>query len=617
MMTIDRFLNRKELTIDDLYRALRVELLHELVFWRDGNRVIEQASESDYPLLVKETQLLARMGKMTDDLHRTLKSRLRVVKQHLSWRSPGDLMQMIKSKVVQDRMWTFHLEDRLMSLIATKKNIPYVRKIVGIPSVQLMELMAPSVEIEIQGGEEEPCDVELVQVVSEEELERQAFQVEPTLEMLAEEAAFVKKIAAGQVKRKERETDHVFINYLLSPDYTIEQVAQMCYSLSQTILSRDLEDNLPMRILMMVMSRSTFEEMNEELKRIYLIGQKLGRVPCSLDRSPVMLYLRYLRGDHENGMVVKPGCVRRKSIELLDYDESLDLTVAFDKRINMDMFQQSMWEMKYCMKVWGVRLGFQDFDKPLRLIYYEIERQIIYVTNNPIMSSFRFSPYIVPYARDISQFVLEARKTTWGPNPIMVFSLNNGMMVTELDPEKEFYIAYHGNGVLPLIRLTSGLPGFRKVVSKASSIPMAILFGPQAAFRREDPALGLLDSSWMLYRFPPLNKMEVEGTMALWIIVSSFDLFYASCRPLVFKSQTNRAGIPVGQTELVAVAKGGHSLIFIAKGWSKQCLFQVKRFPEEKVKNIFYASKMERVLIPFDHIGDLGIAWQSRMEVEY
>lgn len=669
-MTIERFLNPKEVGINDLYKSLRVELLHELIFWRDGVSVIDQAMEVDFPILVREKDFLLRLGKMSDELHRILQARLRESKQHLSLRSIKDLEGMVGMREVQYRMWTPHLKDRLQSLIAGKKGESYERQIVGRPSAQLLEMMSPLVtEMVLEGGEdlyvaeivqqaeiEEAQEIERVPLWTKEDFEimsrkdlycfatwsESLFVVPPqyyevlrrkpmdqkaanlAMEVYSKEVTgyveprYVEQvqlpyegiIRGGSIVRNYVPEIKMDNFYQLSSESAKDQIVLVCRNLAGIIVNRDLNENVPMRIFLMVSRWPTVAQMNQELARIYRFIRLTGHLPLSID-SLAPLHVRYGRGDYEMGVIMSPVLdVRRRSIELLGFQEHIDLYVAHSKRICTKRSYLSCWELTYCLAEEARKLKVPACSPYFGDICSEVAKQICIVTNNPIVGAFCPVAYqMVPVARDITQLVLEARKKTWGPIPIMVFSIESGKMESVIEYDKEFYMAYQGEFQV-FVRLNHGLPGVRVGTTEWNTVPMAMLSGTRAAFRLGDPALHLLDPSWKVYRFPPLIKTGFFRDRALWITVSGFD-HVGSCRPLIFRGQTDPMRIPEGRSEMVhaCVKDKEPYLVFFVKGWSKYSLFAVERLSGKK--------KVESVSVPFKLVEDLGIVWQSRIGVQY
>jgi len=349
---------------------------------------------------------------------------------------------------------------------------------------------------------------------------------------------------------------------------------------------------------------------NQELSRIYRFIRLTGRLPVS-EGTVSPLHIRYGRGDYETGVIMPPMMeVRQKSLELLGFQEHIDLHVAHSRRICTKQFYLSCWELTYCLTVEAERLKVPVDSKFFGEICNQVAKQISVVTNNPIVGAFCPVGFqMVPIARDITQLVLEARKKTWGPTPIMVFSIQSGKMESVIEYDKEFYMAYQGEFQV-FIRLSKGLPGVRVGTTEWNTVPMAILSGTRAAFRVGDPALHLLDPVWKVYRFPPFGKLGFNQDRALWLTVSTHD-YVGSCRPLHFRGQMSPMKIPQGRSEMVhaCMREENPYLVFYVKGWSQYSLFKSEKLPGRE--------KMETISIPFKMVEELGIIWQSRIGVQY
>lgn len=675
-MAVERFLNRKPVTVESLFKNLRVHVLHELVFFRDGSDVLKAISMTEFDLFIRESSYLLKVGRISDDLHQELRERLRPMKVRLGQLKLFFLEQCLKDRSVQDRIWTPHLEDRILSLIATRKGKSYVRKHLGQVSDRLKEMIA-SQDIEPEGGEilspfvqegeissvgEEVdglgADVIMAEIVSQGGPHRHQAEVlflPPTVISNEDVGTYAVTLSRQEdveiVKKKPNSRDVEIVrvvpasqkvgeiisvakspyHFYQLPD--LETVARTSLIASLLVMRSGEERNLAVNVFSMVAQSKSLDELNESFARVYDNVIKHGVLPEPWRKSEgEPLSFRLSRMDFQG---IETRSVRRDSLMKLGYVNHNNLVVTFSERVNVKHYFASCKEMVLCYEV----LKFL----PPRIFAHlmcEWNNQYDYVMNNPVVTTFLSATTLEhKSAADAAKLGVEARLRTWGPVPIAFFTIVCGKVVPYkvcLDPKVESYIAYQGD-LAHLLRVNMGLPGTRQSMSSASDVPLALMTGPGAALRVGDPAMGILDSSWNVYRLPPYSYWGIKEKgkdigSTFWISVARFQDICISCRPMIIEGG-NRGpnfGIPMGLTEVAGVQKSSPEILqFSVKGWS-QCMCQTRPYEAYAVpgagcfiytihgdKSREGKVKCERVMVPMQKIPVLGVVWLSRTDIQY
>jgi len=584
------FSGRRGVTLEELSKDLRTELLHELVFYRHGAKVIEQCEKVKFYLKRRESDVLLRVGPLEDSLCSSLRERLKYTKLRLGRMSLFRLKQFFKDQQVEGRIWTHHLQDRIQALIALAEGRGYDRTTPGAVSNAVLEMaglpdlnsdlenVIPQAEIVPEGYEmvaaEESDEVEtcyqvpiapktgirIPSVVIDLDVVSQVPLTTPEVSGVVQ---VLGSVGVGESKNSEKNlavkvfqipppvpqvplAPQVIVEkcpFVFAGKPTMVDQLRMAISVAGTIVRYDPNENIAYRIYHMIKDGSV-KQQNDALRDIWLSNKRTGWVPTS--ESQVQgLYRCYHLAEYESCKVDWPlDKVRKRSLDKLGYSDWYHLVVDYDFRLSGDKYNRSKKELQTCLMMVGYPSA------PAMLVMSGYTTQFVFATNNPLLMNMgRDSLCKEPMRRDcdIGRLAIDARRRTWGPVPIALFVVVDRLPVLQqrIDLDKEIYFAYqyrvasseYGSGKTepPLLRLNFGLPGFSRAMSHISDTPIVRVSGSRAAYKVGDPAFGLLDDSWTVFRIPSFDKLGIESPQKmLWITLGDFDYFHASCRPIFF-----------------------------------------------------------------------------------
>jgi len=609
----------QQLSAFSIFQIVRRPLIYEMVFYQSGHRALAQARVSKYDVTKEERRILMDFEDLDDRMSRELRERLSMSKVRISlW--PVVMLEAAKrTRVVPDRMWTSHLEDRINQLIAHLQGKEYVRQWRSIPRKQLVELTKVAKIPPLQEGGIKP-GYEQVQLTEEEDCVVAKVVPAPTVKevSLMGMSVNVHEPQKNQVQVRVEEERTIPGGNFFQVNPTHEMIQIKAYLMAASVKNQWLNDNLVARIAFMLASCPTLEAKNEEIRRIFEVTRLGGQVPVFRGGTQLLSWRqKLLRGDDQAGTIMAPDrLLRDASLHLLGLVNTVGYHVEWDKRYLPQRLQASAMEVHRCLMLYQIPYAGGQPSVPNEICtqilgYYSRDR--VGLSNNPQVYS--NLSYGVQPRRKISnideiKLVMEARFQTWGDTPISVFSFEGNGIKEEIDPSKEWFVAFRGE--MPrVLKLNVGLPALMGISVSLSDLPMALVTGPYAALRIGDPVEGILPG-WIVFRLPPVGSDRAHSEFQIWVVMAHWAKKWEfSFCPVNIKGASK---IPEGRTELMRGSEKGDVLHILAHGWSKKSLYQVRRLDLVELPQwCLLTNRAEVMIVPKEMARFLGRVWISRI----
>jgi len=595
-----------DVSLNDMFTMLRIEVMQELLYYREGMKVIDVLRASSFNVLNREISMLTRIRRMPDAQVQELRRLLAYTKVDLKTKSTVELKLMLDLQMVQGRVWTPHLERRLKRLLGEREPQGGELEDDEKPMSEAAENYR-FVRVDPVYGEIPPGYV-VERVPEEGSLEQTMPPVvdhfgEGTTKVMVRESSRQLALASGI----ETETQpHLRLEMFISQVRTLPAknqvwtLQQMSLASTRMLLDMDVSPVAPFswKLLIELDRKGKIEKpaidlhaevmrlvgVTEHWSSVVVYGARRsshGQVKAAIQEVNLVMGMQYKKcqSQLEQDYMRNGGSL---------HDRDVGLRQALDKIINYFKWQYALTQANPVVKSW--------LPRPPSLM---LNRSSQYSDTNT----------------DIYAITERARDFTWGECPIMVFKARNPCSPCDfeavgemLDLSVPFYIGLRYDAKVSAIRLCFSTPDIYGEQSESAMVPLVLVSG-QEGVPLPIENFRMFDSTWVIYRVSPFKRVR-EGK-GLWIMLISSSTSY-SVRPFIVQ-KSNFSNVPGN----VFGDPGWGSLVPLSQFQGKKCLtFYTKSLAQSPYKErrlIRDEDACDAYRIPISKLFLLGAIWKSRV----